>query len=61
MKGKVSGDLEKRGGGRGEARLRTNWGAGCNTLSGKWANVVVMTQINCGVAVTWAGPCLAER
>lgn len=35
-------------------------GLGCNTLSGKWENVVVMTQIGCGVAVTWDGLCLAE-
>lgn len=35
-------------------------GGGCNT-SGKWENMVVMTQIGCGVAVTWDGLCLAER
>lgn len=34
---------------------------GCNTLSEKWENVAVMTQICCGVALTWDGLCLAER
>lgn len=33
---------------------------GCNT-SEKWENVAVMTQICCGVALTWDGLCLAER
>lgn len=66
MKGESEGDLKKQGGEEGEGgRLESGGGRigvwGCNALSGKWENVAVMTQIGCGVVVTWDGPRLAER
>lgn len=59
MKGESEGDLKNQGGGTKNGGWIGVWG--CNALSGKWENVVVMTQIGCGVAVTWVGLCLAER
>lgn len=67
MKGESEGDLKKQGGEGGgwRGRLESDGGRigvwGCNALSGKWENVAAMTQIGCGVAVTWDGPRLAER
>lgn len=65
MKGESEGDLKKQGKQGGEEGVESDGGRigvwGCNALSGQWENVVVMTQIGCGVAVTWDGLCLAER
>lgn len=65
MKGESEGDLKKQGKQGGEGGVESDGGRigvwGCNALSGRWENVVVMTQIGCGVAVTWDGLCLAER
>ena len=62
----MGGILKSKGRWGGRERERESDGGrigvwGCNTLSGKWENAAVMTQIGCGVALTWDGLCLAER
>lgn len=64
MKRESKGDLKKSMESK-KAKKEANGGGigmwGCNTLSDECENVAVMTQIGCGVAVTWDGLCLAER